>query len=53
MSTLEKELFDRLKNRDSKIEDAMLLINGYMILAKSYESSSDIDLQYIHNKSLC
>lgn len=39
MSTLEKDLIDRLKKRDSKIEDAMLLINGYMILAKSYEFS--------------
>lgn len=44
MSTLEKDLICRLKQKDSKIEDAMLLINGYMILAKSYEFSSEKDL---------
>ncbi|CAK70182.1 unnamed protein product (macronuclear) [Paramecium tetraurelia] len=52
MSTLEKDLIDRLKQRDSKIEDAMLLINGYLILAKSYEFSSDYDIQYIQSKSV-
>ncbi|CAD8044382.1 unnamed protein product [Paramecium primaurelia] len=52
MSTLEKDLIDRLKKRDSKIEDAMLLINGYMILAKSYEFSQENDLQYINSKSV-
>lgn len=44
MSSIEKDLIDRLKCRDSKIEDAMLLINGYMILVKSYEFSSKNDL---------
>jgi hypothetical protein len=44
MRSTEGIIFKRLRNSESKIEDAMLLINGYILLVKSYGFASDSEL---------